>query len=412
MTLKQIYFEPSGRIHSAHRELMRYPPQGYEFVTGGRAWDHLAALPTGSDLIIHNLPVVASKLLPVPLVKAWLESKFARPPRGTSLTYAYNHTVFRQEPWVLNVEWAHMLAGFEVKQLRRFKGVIERLLASPHCRKIVTWCEPARRSILANLDCRGFAHKIDVVPIAVHGKQFTKVHRGDRVRILFAGSANAPRGLLASRLPGAYLYDFYQKGGQEALETYTRLKPRYPQLELVMRAAVPPEVRRRYDSVPGIRFLERVLPWPQMEEEFKASDIFLFPSHQVPPWGVILDAMSYELPVVTTDVYANAELVEDGKTGIVVDGAASVPYYERADTWIPSVVTARRREFNRAIRRVDPKVVDDLAVALVRLIEDADQRRAMGRAARQEVEQGRHSILRRNEKLKKIFDEATDGADG
>ena len=207
---------------------MRYPPRGYEFTTGGRAWDRVAALPTGSDLIIHNLPVLASKLLPVPLVKAWLESKFARPPSGTSLTYAYNHTVFRQEPWVLNVEWAHMLAGFEVKQLRRFKGVIERLLASPYCRKIVTWCEPARRSILANLDCRGFAHKIDVVPIAVHGKQFTKVHREDRVRILFAGSANAPRGFVSGRLPGAYLYDFYQKGGQEALETYTRLKPRYP----------------------------------------------------------------------------------------------------------------------------------------------------------------------------------------
>ena len=95
-----------------------------------------------------------------------------------------------------------------------------------------------------------------------------------------------------------------------------------------------------------------------------------------------------------------------------MDGSASVPYYEAAGTWIPSVVTSRRGEFNRAIRRVDPRVVDDLAVALVRLIEDAEQRRAMGRAARQDVERGRHSIGRRNEKLKKIFDEVTDGADG
>ena len=410
--VKRVYFEPAGRIHSAHRELMRYPPPGYEFVTGGRAWDRLTAVPTGSDLIIHNLPVVASKLLPVPLVKAWLESMFARPPEGVALTYAYNHPVFRKERWVVNVEWAHMLAGFEVKQLRRFKGVIERRFASPHCRKIITWCEAAKQSILANLDCSGFEHKIEVVPIAVHGKQFTKTYREDRVRLLFVGSANAPRGSLSRRLPGAYLYDFYQKGGQEALETYARLKPQYPQLELVMRAAVPPEVRRRYDSVPGIRFLERVLSWPEMEEEFKAADIFLFPSHQVPPWGVILDAMSYELPVVTTDVYANAELVGDGKTGIVVEASASVPYYENGETWIPSVVTARRGEFNRAIRKVDPKVVDDLAVAVARLIEDAERRRAMGRAARQEVERGRLSIRSRNEKLKKIFDEATDGACG
>jgi len=408
---RRVYFEPAGRIHSAHRELMHHPPPGYEFVTGARAWDRLTAAPTKSDLVIHNLPVIASKLLPVPLVKAWLESVLTKPPQGAALTYAYNHPVFRKEPWVVNVEWAHMLAGFEVKQLRRFKGTIERLLASPYCRRIITWCEGARRSILANLDGSGFAHKIELVPIAVHAKRFTKVYREDRVRLLFVGSANAPRGALSSRLPGTYLYDFYQKGGQEALETFARLKPGYPQLEMVMRAAVPLELKRKYSSLPGLRILEEVIPWQELEEEFKAADIFLFPSHQVPPWGVILDAMSYELPLVTTDVYANPELVEDGKTGIVVEASASVPYYEEGDTWIPSVVTGRRREFNSAIRRVDPQVVGRLADAIARLIEDSGLRRALGRAARQEVEGGRHSIARRNEKLKKIFDEATDGAD-
>ena len=408
---RRVYFEPAGRIHSAHRELMRHPPAGYEFVSGGGAWDRLTAVPTKSDLVIHNLPVIASKLLPVPLLKAWLESVLTKPPQGAALTYAYNHPVFRKEPWVVNVEWAHMLAGFEVRQLRRYRGIIERLLASPYCRRIITWCEGARRSILANLDGRGFAHKIELVPIAVHAKRFTKVYGEDRVRLLFVGSANAPRGAVSSRLPGTYLYDFYQKGGQEALETFARLKPGHPRLEMVMRAAVPPELKRKYGSLSGLRILEEVLPWQQLQEEFQAADIFLFPSHQVPPWGVILDAMSYELPVVTTDVYSNPELVEHGKTGIVVAASAAVPYYEEGDTWIPSVVTGRRREFNRAIRRVDPQVVDRLAAAVAGLIGDADRRRALGRAARREVEGGRHSIARRNGKLKKIFDEATNGAD-
>jgi glycosyltransferase involved in cell wall biosynthesis len=39
------------------------------------------------------------------------------------------------------------------------------------------------------------------------------------------------------------------------------------------------------------------------------------------------------------------------------------------------------------------------------LIEDARLRRAMGHAARWEVEQGKFSIRSRNEKLKQIFDE-------
>src|SRR3972149_4815621 len=191
---RRVYFEPAGRVHSAHRELMRHPPPGYEFVTGARVWDRLTAAPTGSGPVLHTLPVLLSKLLPVPLVKAWLESVLTRPPDGAKLTYAYNHPVFRKEPWVVNVGGAHMLAGFEVKQLRRYRGTIERLLASPYCRRIITWCEGARRSILANLDGSGFAHKIELVPIAVHAKRFTKVYREDRVRLLFVGSAHAPRG--------------------------------------------------------------------------------------------------------------------------------------------------------------------------------------------------------------------------
>ena len=83
---RSVYFEPAGRIHSAHRELMLHPPRGYQFVTGGRAWDRLTAAPTKSDLVIHNLPVIASKLLPVPLVKAWLESVLTKPPQGAALT--------------------------------------------------------------------------------------------------------------------------------------------------------------------------------------------------------------------------------------------------------------------------------------------------------------------------------------
>ncbi len=407
---KTVYFEPAGRLHSAHREFMRHPPSGYEFVTGGRVWDRLTALPTGSDLIIHNLPVALSKLLPVPLFKAWLEGRFARPPQGVALTFAYNHTVFRDEPWVANVEWVHMLAGFEVKQLRRFRGSIERRFASRRCRKIITWCEAAKRSILLNLDCRGFEEKVEVVPLAVPAKRFAKAGAGERLKLLFVGSANAPRGPVNGCLPGRFLYDFYQKGGQEVLETYVRLKPRYPQLELVMRAGVPPAVKRRFEGVPGIRFIERVVPWPELEREFRSADVFLFPSHQVPPWGVILHAMSYGLPVVATDVYANAELVQDGRTGFIVRASSTVPYYADEERTIPSVVSSRRGDFNRAIRRVDPRVVEELAAKTGLLLDNEELRCKLGRAARREVERGRHSLEARNARLKAIFDEATDGA--
>ena len=65
------------------------------------------------------------------------------------------------------------------------------------------------------------------------------------------------------------------------------------------------------------------------------------------------------------------------------------------------------REFDEAIKILDPKVTQDLVEKTSTLIEKEELRRRMGEAGRQEIETGKFSIEKRNEKLKRIFDEAT-----
>jgi glycosyltransferase involved in cell wall biosynthesis len=55
----------------------------------------------------------------------------------------------------------------------------------------------------------------------------------------------------------------------------------------------------------------------------------------------------------------------------------------------------------------EPKVVEGLIKAISALIENPELRRKMGEAARWEVEHGKFSIKKRNEKLKKLLNEAT-----
>ena len=138
-----------------------------------------------------------------------------------------------------------------------------------------------------------------------------------------------------------------------------------------------------------------------MEQEFKSADIFFFPAHDAPSF-VILDAMSYELPVVTIDGVGNSEIVEDIKTGFVVDRSEKVPYF--TGNLFPNSGTP---QFKKAIKTPDPKVVDGLVDKVSILIENEELRRKMGKVGRWEVEQGKFSIEKRNEKLKRIFDEAT-----
>jgi len=390
---KRIYFEPAGRMHAADEELLLYPPPGYEFVNlkpntfGDKALEKAVT----SDFFFFNLRRALEAVMPLNLTKAWLEGVFKKLPDDIDMTYAFNHPVFRKEPWVINVEWVHVLVGRNFRHFRRYKRLVERLLASSYCKRILTYSELGKKAMLLNLDCSKFDDKIEVIPLAVRHKEFVKRHNEDKVKILYVGTVYRT---------GAFEY----KGGGEMLETFAQLSQKYDNLELVVRSDVPAYIKKKYQGLDNIKWIEQIISWELLEQEYKSADIFLYPTHDT-PWRAILDAMSYELPVVTNDARYNAELVEDGVTGFVVAGTDKVPYW--MGNLIPAGATPLRKKLVEAIRNVDPDVVERLVEKTSLLIENRELRRKMGKAARHEVEEGRFSIKRRNEKLKRIFDEAT-----
>lgn len=386
---KKIYFEPAGRIHSSQEELINYPPDGYRFITTKTLLDKTVV---GSDLMFHKLRLqVFDRLMPLNLAKAWLDTFLRKIPEDIDLIYAYNHPVFRKKPWVVNVEWANVLIGRDMRHFSRYKRSVERLLASDYCKRILTWTEMAKKSIPMNFNCADFEHKIEVLPPAVHRKDFIKDYSRDKVRLLFVGSVNDPE-------------DFEVKGGKEALRAFAILNNKYDNLELVMRAKLPKHIRSEYRGFNNLKILEEILPWQLLEQEFKQADIFLFPSHLLQN-TVVLDAMSYELPVVTTEIGASGgEYVEDGVTGFVVASSENVPYF--LENFTLTSETIYRSRLIKATRSVKPRVVDELVAKTSLLIENPDLRRKMGKAARREVDHGRFSIRKRNDRLKKIFDEA------
>jgi glycosyltransferase involved in cell wall biosynthesis len=206
--------------------------------------------------------------------------------------------------------------------------------------------------------------------------------------------------LLLPNIPGEFEY----KGGKEVLEAFFILRRRYKNIELVIRSDIPPELKAKYKGkLENVKLIENIVAWDRLEQEFKTADIFLFPTHSTPGL-VILDAMSYELPVVTTDVWANTEQVEDGKTGLVIRKSSKIQYC--SENFIPKWSHYPASKFARLIKATDPTVVRELAEKTSVLIENEDLRRSMGKAGRQRIELGKFSVHKRHEKLKKIFDEA------
>jgi glycosyltransferase involved in cell wall biosynthesis len=391
--MKIIYLDIAGRMHSLYKQLINYPPKGYHFITQDRGWDKAISTASRVNVIYSFQERVLSKMIPVNLAKAYLE-RFKKAPEGTDLTYATGHLIFRKEPWVVDLEFVTQLAGYNIKHFKRYQRLIEKMLASEYCKRIICWTEAGEKTVLNNVNCKGFEHKIEVVHLAVPKKDFLKEYKrnDEKVKLLFVGSAN---------IPGEFEY----KGGKEALEAFVILRQRYPDLELVIRSDVPKEIRDKYKGLDGLRLIEEIIPREQLKQEFKSADIFLFPTHSTPGLA-ILDAMSYELPVITTDVWANPEMVEDGKTGFLIKKSRKVQYY--TENFIPNWSYLPDSPFMKSLKFNEPEVVRELVEKTSILIENEELRRKMGRAGRQETETGKFSIEKRNEKLKRIFDEATD----
>jgi glycosyltransferase involved in cell wall biosynthesis len=299
--------------------------------------------------------------------------------------------VLRDEPWVLELPCEHVtnvVGGF--KHWRRFKGLIRRVLASENCRKIIVSIEASARALEASLGA-GLAEKTTLVRWAVPKKQFVKHFDSTRVKLLFVNSANIPD-------------QFDAKGGKEAVEAFFLLRERYPNVEMVIRSDMPRSMRKRCEHVQNLKVIDRAIPWDELGREFSTADIFLLPAH-LTPLTVFLDAMSYELPVVTTDAWGNPEIVEDGTTGLLVHDSKLARHYESMlpRFFVPPPGSPEHRDI---IEETNRDIVRGLVERLSFLIENPEYRSRLGRAGRYAVEEGKFSIGQRNCDLKRVLDDA------
>lgn len=386
--MKKVYLEPAWKQPVSSRSLMQYPPPGYQFMTRASAVERGIRLAARMELS-YTVQRWLLRVMPLWLLKSSLE-RFRPAPQEAAFTYAIVHPIFRREAWLLDLqcEQPYILLGNE-RHFRRYGGVLRRLLASDYCRGIVCYVEAGRRACLSIMGHDGLEAKVKVIPPAVPKRDFVKSFDDSKVKLLFVNSGNINTS-----------QHFGVKGGKEVVEAFLRLSQRYPNLELVLRSGMPLETSQRCRQARNIKVIDQPVPWPELEQEWKTADIFVLPT-RVTPFGVFLDAMSYELPIVTTDVWGNPEMVEGGRTGFLVPKSDAGQYIR------DSVVHLDSQEFQRAVERTDLDLVEALVEKLSLLIEDRELRRAMGRAGRLQVEQGKFSIEKRNEELKRLFDRAT-----
>ncbi len=385
--VKTVLFKPLWKLRSDYDELIKNPPQGYRFIHNIGGLESAGIMLNKTKWAFPALEAV-NRVIPVHLLRSYAD-RFVRSD-GVDLIYAVMRLCWREDPWVVDFlgEQPHVIVGGE-HMFTICKPLVRKALGSPACKKIIYDVEAGKQALLSLLAMPHLEPKIAVIYPATPAKRFVRRETKGATRLLFIGSANIDTA-----------NQFETKGGRILLEAFLWLRRRYPDLELVMRSRVPEDVRERFRSVEGLTIVEEILPLDQLERLFLDADIFVAPVHTVPS-KTIVQAMSYELPIVITDVWSARELIDDGRTGIMIHHPAAHTFTDGF------VVHFDSREYRQVLSTVNPELVRGVVESVTRLIENPELRRRLGHEARQEVEGGRFSTKRRNETLKRVLDEAT-----
>lgn len=383
----------SQRLHSLYQEISEYPPDGFEYINTEQS-KISSTLVSSIDRFLLQKVKQASLLEPLIEYLVAIANITYEKTRGdieskdADLIYSSQHLVFRDKPWIVDLEYATALVSYG--RFGILKKEVESTLASDNCKKIIPYTQASKISLLKSLNCSNFIEKIEVVPLAVCSKNFIKTYDEDKIKLLFVGSGNSWN----------VHNDFLLKGGNIVLTAFLSLCKGYDNLELIIRSKVPDYVKTVQKKHDNITIIDHVVSETELASIFSTADIFLLPTHATPGM-VLLDAMSYELPIITTDLWANNEMVSDGYNGLLINPSED-KYYVR-DNHIPNWGTAK---FLKSLNTIDPKMVQSLIDRTQYLIDNETLRKKMGQNGRKLIDHGRFSNTQRNRKLKRIFHNA------
>lgn len=182
---------------------------------------------------------------------------------------------------------------------------------------VLTFSEFARQSVIKDFGIEG-----DKVSVVYAGNNFNKMPDCDEKEynnktILFVGR------------------DFYRKGGPTLIKAFRKVKHKIKDAKLIIAGSepqveIPSRIKTVYDffglknNDPMILQEEGIvikgnLPHNELADLFKEASIFVMPSIQENFGLVYLEAMSYKMPCIGSNVDAIPEIIEDGITGCLVE---------------------------------------------------------------------------------------------
>ena len=283
-------------------------------------------------------------------------------------------SLHRYKPWVTDIE---DVAQFYVGGSNPLnKKIVRRILKRKNCKKIIAWTNWTKNKILREIP--EIKNKIEVVYPAM------PVYYDDKKRILFEKKKGGKiRLLFISRR-------FYFKGGLQAVEVMDRLTKMHKNVEGLVISDTPSEILEKYGKNKKIKFSPLVSQDKIFNEIYPSSDIIIYPAYTDTFGFIHMEALSFGIPLIGVEGHCNKEIIENGKTGFLVDFPKK---------------KLRDEPFLRTLEGWD-KYIEKMVKEASKLIKGKKMREEHRKNALKEIKEGKFSIKKRNDSFGRIYEKS------
>lgn len=274
--------------------------------------------------------------------------------------------IINQVPWILHIEhpnsvfWPMVVRGggydSDITQ-SPYYHMVKAQLESDYCQMIFTHLKSTRIALPRIFNSQKIEKKLRYIPLGIQRRPPPKKPGDGIKRYLFINSWHQ------------HGDNFYLRGGLDVLSAWMRLAEKHPDVELMIRSALPetlPEaIGNRLRAHPRIHWIRERQTDEQMDRLFEEADFFLLPSAALHSIS-ILRAMQAGCVCVLADVWGLDEYIEESVNAVVVKG-------RKGPVWYVDPKTNVVRENYERMWNEDPEYSDAFYQTLERLYGDKEQ---------------------------------------
>ncbi|MBR9701505.1 glycosyltransferase family 4 protein [Candidatus Pacearchaeota archaeon] len=349
-----------------YKSLLEHAPKNVEYLNNLK---HIGNITNNRKFEINNFIKQNIKKYLEIFFPFMINSHLTRCKSEYDLIHCAHCLSYNKRPWICDLEYPEqMWVSQNIKPSLESKKKVEKILGSDYCKKILSWTEWGKKDLIEKFP--KIKEKIEVLHYAMPAQKAIK-RNYEKITLFF------------------FSRRFYFKGGLHAVEIMDRLTKKFPNVYGLVLSKIPKEVLDKYSPNKKIEFINSLVPYEKiMNEIFPRADIFLYPSYNDTYGFPMIEAQAFGIPVITVDGQSRREIVQDGKTGFVINEPD-----RKGMQGLTNLNTLK-------------KTIDKLEKSTEILIKDKNLRKKMGLNCRKEIEYGKFSIEKRMKKLERIYEES------